>query len=437
MNFKKILIAFCAIAVFQTSCTKTYLNPNAPDLTAVLSTPEGLLSYIVGTKQTWATSVRYNETICGGQNTHEVLVLNNGNADLAALYNGGTNVGGGNALIRAFWSSLNQVRANGQIVIDNSKGLLNPQTQATVNAYGNYFKAMAIATLAEYWENVPATVISSTDYLTGARVTFKPRADMLDEAIGNLNAAAATLAATPVTAANSSLVASNLGFDIDLPNAIQALLARIYTVRGNSASALAAAQKVDLTSKSVWKYDDANRNPLYNDFSTNNISGGNPINFALPPTLTQVDSTDGRLAFYLGSTKTSRVTGFAIATTTFVPVYLPGEITLIKAEAYARTNDLVNATIELNKILTKTTDPFGVTAKGKVYSGAVTQAAILTEIYRQRCIELYLSGQRLEDVRRFGRPILSDPNSESSRKFYPYPNVERDDNPNTPVDPAG
>jgi len=273
--------------------------------------------------------------------------------------------------------------------------------------------------------------------VTGARVTFKPRADMLDEAMSNLNAAAATLAATPVTAANSSLVASNLGFDIDLPNAIQALLARIYTVRGNSASALAAAQKVDLTSKSVWKYDDANRNPLYNDFSTNNISGGNPINFALPPTLTQVDSTDGRLAFYLGSTKTSRVTGFAIATTTFVPVYLPGEITLIKAEAYARTNDLVNATIELNKILTKTTDPFGVTAKGKVYSGAVTQAAILTEIYRQRCIELYLSGQRLEDVRRFGRPILSDPNSESSRKFYPYPNVERDDNPNTPVDPAG
>ncbi len=437
MNYKKIIIAFCAIAVFQTSCTKTFLNPNAPDLSAVLTTPEGLLSYIVGTKQTWATSVRYYETICGGQNTHEVLVLNNGNADLAALYNGGTNVGGGNALVRAFWSSLNTVRANGQILIDNSKTVLNPQVQATVNAYGNYFKAMAIATIAEYWENVPATVISSTDYLQGQRVSFKDRNTMLDEAIGNLTNAASTLSTTPVTATNASLVASNLGFDIDLPNAIQALLARIYTVRGKSAEALAAANKVDLTSKSVWKYDDANRNPLYNDVSTNNVSGGNPINFAIPTGLTQVDSTDGRLAFYLGSSRVSRVAGFALATTTSVPVYLPGEITLIKAEAYARTNDLTNATAELNKILTKTADPFGVTAKGKAYAGAATQAAILTEIYRQRCIELYLSGQRLEDVRRFGRPILNDANSESTRKFYPYPNVERDDNPNTPVDPAG
>ncbi len=437
MNFKKILIAFCALAVIQTSCTKTFTNPNAPELSAVLSTPEGLLSYIVGTKQTWATSVRYYEGVCGGQNTRELLVLNNGNADLAALYNGGTNLGGGNALIRAFWSSLNAVRANGQILIDNSKNVLNPQVQATVNAYGNYLKAMSLATLAEYWDNVPATVISSTDYLTGARVTFKPRADAIDDAIANLTAAASTLAATPVTAANASLVASNLGFDIDLPNAIQALLARLYTVRGKSAEALASANKVDLNSKSVWKYDDANRNPLYNDLSTNNISGGNAINFGIPTGLTQVDSTDGRLAFYLGSTKTSRITGFALATTTSIPVYLPGEITLIKAEAYARTNDLTNATLELNKILTKTTDAFGVTAKGKAYAGAATQAAILTEIYRQRCIELYLSGQRLEDSRRFGRPGATDAGSERSRNFYPYPNVERDDNPNTPTDPAG
>ena len=437
MNFKKIIILFCSIALISMSCNKTFLNPNAPDLTAVLSTPEGLLSYVVGTKQSFAVGSRYYEAICGGQSTGEVIVLNTGNNDLASLSNGLANVNGGNALIRAFWSSINVVRANGQILIDNSKNILDKPTQTAVFAYGNYFKALAIGTIAEYWENVPATVISSTDYLTGARVSFKDRATMLDEAIVNLNTAAAALTTQSVNASTASLVGQKVGFDLDLANSVQALLARLNIMRGKNAEALTAAKAVDLISKSVFTYDDANRNPINADVSTNNISGGNPINFGIPAALTQVDSTDGRLAFYLGSTKLSRVTGFAIATTTSIPVYLPGEITLIKAEAYARTNDLPNATLELNKILTKTSDPFGVTAKGKPYVGAATQGAILTEIYRQRCIELYLSGTRLEDSRRFGRPGPTDAGAERSRNFYPYPNIERDDNPNTPPNPAG
>ena len=112
-------------------------------------------------------------------------------------------------------------------------------------------------------------------------------------------------------------------------------------------------------------------------------------------------------------------------------MYLPGEMTLIKAEAYTRQNDLVNGLIELNKVVTKqpASDPYGVGA-GLAPVAGLTQAQILDEIYRQRCIELFISGLKLEDMRRFGRP-----NSEKKRNFLPYPFLERDNNPNTPADP--
>jgi hypothetical protein len=86
-------------------------------------------------------------------------------------------------------------------------------------------------------------------------------------------------------------------------------------------------------------------------------------------------------------------------------------------------------------VRTKTTDLYGVTAKGSAYSGAINKDDILLDIYRQRCIELYMSGLKLEDSRRFGRPGPNDANPERSRNFYPYPTVERDNNPNTPADP--
>jgi hypothetical protein len=44
---------------------------------------------------------------------------------------------------------------------------------------------------------------------------------------------------------------------------------------------------------------------------------------------------------------------------------------------------------------------------------------------------MYISGQRLEDSRRLGRP-----QSERKRNFLNYPFRERDQNTNTPADPA-
>lgn len=110
-------------------------------------------------------------------------------------------------------------------------------------------------------------------------------------------------------------------------------------------------------------------------------------------------------------------------------------MTLIKAEAYARqaSPDAGLALIELNKIITKkpAADPYGVGADLLPLVGPLTPAQILTEVYKQRSIEMFLSGQRLEDSRRLGRP-----QTERKRNFVNYPFRERDQNPNTPVDPS-
>jgi hypothetical protein len=106
-------------------------------------------------------------------------------------------------------------------------------------------------------------------------------------------------------------------------------------------------------------------------------------------------------------------------------------MTLIRAEALARKNSLSAAVTEINKILTKKTDAFNINADMAEYAGGQTQPEILQEIYKQRCIELFLSGLKVEDSRRFGRP-----STERTRSFLPYPQNERDNNTSTPADPS-
>jgi hypothetical protein len=242
-----------------------------------------------------------------------------------------------------------------------------------------------------------------------------------------------------VAAAGSPVFSSNFQGGIDFVSTFAALTARTYTMLGDSDKALAAANKVDLTKKSEFSYDDVSRNPIY-DVSYSNVNVCEPIDFNMGLSGALVPSaTDGRVLFYLKSktfsTAINEGKGFFTSNSSKIPLYLPGEVTLIKAEAYARKNDLTNAVAELNKILTKTNDAFGVNAGGTVYTGAQTNTAILTEIYRNRCIELYNSGLKLEDSRRFGRPGPKDAGAERNRNFYPYPNSERDNNSKTPADP--
>lgn len=437
MKLKHIICSFLGLAALlhSSSCTKEYINPNAATKAEVLSSADGLMGLAVGIRREWsvgATGALFSAITCNGLSTKELTVLNTGNATLASLEAGKGSLNGANSTMANLWTSANLVKAYAQQLIDNSSVIGDAGTKAGVEAYGLFFKALAIGTMSQFWEQVPTEVISSNDYIDGKRPGFKPRVAALDEAIAILKQADAIIKAN----APSATFNTKVGTDISLPNAIQAMIARFSLMNGKLDDALAAANVVSPTVLSVFKYDAVNQNPVYRSgFVSNNVVAG-VANFGLTGTLAP-EAADGRIAFYLGGTTLSKATGFFKSDLDVIPVYLPSEMTLIKAEVLARQNKIAESIVELNKIRTKTTDPLNVTAKLAAYSGAETQEAVLEEIYKQRCIELFLSGLKLDDCRRFGRPGPNDANFERNRNFYPYPNIERDNNQaNTPADPA-
>ena len=433
---KLIIYILTPVLIAFAGCQKEFINPNAADGGEVIKSAEGLTALIVGLKKEFsvgATSALYNTVSANGLSTKELYVINTGNGELAALEAGKGNVGGSNAFLNNIWSSCNIVKTNAQLLIDNYGNVRETGTTEMIQVYGHVFKALAIGTMAQFWENVPTEIVGADEFLNGKRPAFKTRADALQEAVDLLNAAAPIAEAT----APSTFFKTKVGSDIDIKNTVYALQARYNLMLGKYADALAAANKIDLAPKSVFKFDAVSPNPVYRTSLVNNNTYNGLPNFGLPAALAP-DAGDARITFYLGNnTVPVKVQGFFKSDADPIPLYLPGEITLIKAECFARLDMLPEAVAALDAVRTKTTDAFGVTAKGTAYAGdPADKNAVLLDIYRQRCIELYMSGMKLEDSRRFGRPGPNDPDSERSRNFYPYPTVERDNNPNTPADPA-
>jgi hypothetical protein len=429
-NIKNILAiaALVSTAVVPTGCKKNYTDPNKATEAQVFSSPKGLTGVVVGLQRVYTlgrASNLYNLVTINGLTTNELLVVNTGNTAEVQLAAGGTNVDGNHSMLTTFWTNCNKVIYDADLVINNAKNLSDKNYASGLIAYASIFKALSLAAMAEFWEKVPAGI--------GTNVTFIDRVDGFKKAITIIDEALAAITANPISA---SFIA-NVPAGIDITNTLNALKARYSLFAGLYAQALASANAVDLTKKSTFNFDALSLNPFYEvATSTNNVVQPKDSTLGLLPPL-QPDLADKRIPFYTTINASIfprfRINGFGASATTAFPVYLPGEMTLIKAEAYARQPDLINALIELNKIVTKTpaSDPFGVGADLPPLIGPLTQAQILDQIYKHRSIELFMSGLKLEDMRRFGRP-----NSEKKRNLMPYPLRERDNNPNTPTDPV-
>ena len=409
----------------QTSCTKDYINPNAATEEQVFSSPEGLTGVAVGLQRVYSAgraSSLYNMVTINGLVTKELTVLNQGNTGEYQLQLGGGSVDGTNTLMSGLWTGSNKIIYDADKVIAGAQALADKGYASGLIGYASLFKALALGNLSMFWEKVPAGI--------GNNVSFIDRAQGFAQAIATIDAALTAINANAISAAFTA----NVPAGISLPNALHALKGRFSLYTGNYATALAEANAASLNVKSTFNFTTVNLNPIFETAtSTNNVTGAvDNTTLGLPAGL-QPDAGDKRLPFYTTTAYASKILGFAAAATTSWPVYLPGEMILIKAEAYARqaSPDLVNALIELNKVVTKppASDVYGVGADLPPLVG-LTQAQILDQIYKHRCIELYMSGLKLEDMRRFVRP-----NTERTRNLLPYPFLERDNNPNTPADP--
>ncbi|MFW0736886.1 carbohydrate-binding protein SusD [Flavobacterium sp. T12S277] len=423
---KKIFIPIVALTLLLTSCNEDYLDPTKPSQELVIGTREGIIGAANGLQLLWSvdrTSPVYNTITGNGFTTKELRLLNAGNVDEGELSVGAGVLSTKNQVVNNLWSQCLVIKSESQKVIDNVNVLTSDTEKASVLVHASIFKAMALTTLVQYFQSVPLK--------TGKNVTFDSRADVLAEAIKILKLTEPLLdKATGVT---------GLVNTINYKNTVYALLARTYLMTGDYDNAIAYAGMVDLSVKSVFAFDQISANPIaYISITTNNVFQPVDLTLGLPAALAP-SNADGRLNFYIkpGSNPTV-ATGFFDSNTKSIPLYLPGEMMLIKAEGYARKDNLPQALIELNKVLTKTTgaDTYGIGANLPPYAGAVTKTAILTEIYRNRCIEMYMSSLKLEDSRRFDRPAAGTAGAERNRNWYPFPDSERNNNTNTPVDPA-
>ncbi len=435
---KTIKIIFLSFfTVFLLSCDQEFENPTRPFQEKVIKDKAGLIAVANGLQLLWSSgrqSPIYTTVTATGFTTKELKLLNAGNADEAELLTGGTTLSSKNGLLNNLWSQCLIVKSEAQRVLDNLNVLVVPSEQNNVKVHASIFKAIALVTLVQYFEKVPIQNLKNA--------SFNSRTEVLQEAINTLKSVEPLIA---TTAGFTGLIGT-----IKYKNTVYALLARYYLMAGDNDNALVYANLVDLTSVSSYFFDTIRTNPIANSsILTNNVY--QPIDnttLGLPVGLFPA-ANDGRLGFYTKLFTTTdfipqttiRAKGFFDNNEKLILLYIPSEITLIKAEVFARKNMLPDAILELNKILTKvavpTTDEKSINyyknigANLPAYSGTVDQPSILTEIYKNRCIELFMSGLKLEDSRRFGRPA-----TERNRDFYPYPDSERFNNTNTPSDPA-
>ncbi|MFK5959319.1 MAG: RagB/SusD family nutrient uptake outer membrane protein [Lutibacter sp.] len=427
-----------------TACDTEFENPNNPTEDVVLGTKEGLFALATGIRQYYSVTALRQVIEAPGITTRELGVTNTF-LNINELAKGGAELPSESGGITNPWVNIIRAKGMAESLIDGANEVdLSAGTRSGVLAYGNLIKAMSLGYLIQMFEQVP--INNSAD---GAAV-FSDRAAVLANCISLLEEARDVMSSSPVSDEFKSTV---LWPEMNLQKTVNAFLSRYYLLVGNYTESISAANAVlndsDPTS-SMWVYDANNQNPIWN--RTVNSADLNPqTNFGLLGAYVP-EAGDGRVDFYLGNDAgfanldaggqaLSEMLGFFDTSTSSIPVYLNGEMLLNKAEAYARQSQLDDAVIQLNLVRQKNNDPLGVNANLPAWTGNETsQSDILEEIYKNRCIELFLTGMRFEDSKRFHPnfvvPTSTNTTNERNRNFYPYPTIERENNPNTPADPS-
>ena len=432
------IIFILAIASMFVACETDFNNVNKPSDDQILTTKDGLLLASIGMTDHFTSSSLAPIIEASGLSTREFgnLLTYTGPSELVA---GGTALPEDNSITTRLWVRLLQDKGVAESIIANVDGIdMDNGTRSGLKAYAKFFKAMTLGYLVQSFEQVPIT-----NQIDGQAV-FSDRATVLAECISLLESAKADLAANAMSTEFEYTIPN-----MHLPNMINAFLARYNLFAGNYSAAISAANAVDLAEPSEWIYTGTSQNPVW-AFAVDGSPDTKPQdNFGLLGDYIP-ETEDGRIDFYLSASSEVEIdygfhavenaVGFFSNASSSIPVYLPGEMLLIKAEAYAMT-DLASAEAQINLVRQKTNDVFGVNADLGAWTGdATNQTEVLDEIYKNRCIELFMSGMRLEDSRRihsgFTPSNAIDYVSERNRNYYPYPYQEKANNTNCPADPS-
>lgn len=420
----------CAVALLATilaSCNLDLENPNAPTEEEIVTSRDGIIAVAVGMQAQFAQSIDdwvvTNSLVTDEWGTRSIALLS-----YISLFTG-DNFDVAYDVVLQPYARAYQVVNSANIVLEGVQNLaLGVGLEAGLSATANLFKAMALGFAYQQYEELAVDV-------DPAGAPTVPRAQVLDSVIVLLERARtayASVAAAELTEFN----ARALGPGVNLPNTIDAMLARYYLFDGRYAEAITAADRVSQTVISELRYPAPTINPVRNLAFGLNYVGGLLRGFAR-----QAQPGDARVQYWLDTLAATQVANppdtllkplrkYSGVNEPF-PLYLPDEMKLIKAEALTRQGGAANfaaAATLVNEVRTdnvaQVDEP--VAQQLPLLPTALdTEDELLNEIAYQRRYELYEQGLRWEDTRRLGTARTTTPTFD----FLPIPRQECVTNP--------
>jgi hypothetical protein len=427
-----------AALVGAAACSLDLQNPNAPTEPQVTTSVNGVIALATGLQARFATSYAAF-AYTAGLVTDEFAAVSAALISISDAEQGAVPPGTGIADL-VFNSIYRTVRTADDVLAgaDALAGQFEPGTRSGLRALALTLKAESLGEALQSYQRIPVQTYNVT------APTYVPRAEALPVVRQLLDSAATIVAATPPSAFfNANILTPGLS----LPNVIQLYRARYARLANDHAAALSAANQVARTggaALSVLTFPAPAVNP-YSD-----VTGG--INGILPRRQWRLSlpAGDQRASYFVTpSTVTGRIgtpldswARYGVAQAP-LPVYLPDEALLIKAEALVSQGQLAAAQAALDSVRTDCPggrgldDPKACLAP---LAGQLSQEALLAEIYAQRRWELFATGLRWEDARR--RNAVRGPAAspaqplDAQRCWLPYAIGDRNANPNVPADAA-
>lgn len=409
-----------AAALATAGCELTLVDPNAPAEEDVLNTPELVLTTAVGIQSQYADNalifVRAPALLSDEWGVRQRAL----EAD-RSLVTGAIDAAYGT--VSDPFAAAYRVARTADLLIDRAPQVsLSPGLQTGTVALAKLLKAMALGNLTLQYEQMPANYNEAG----GAPL---PRDQVRDTVIALLESARADLA----TVTDVQLAEFNtrvLSGGLNLRNTVDAMLARYYLFDGQYQAAITAAQRVNLGVLSQFLYPNPGQNPIYQYGFPLDYVGTRRVFF------TEAAPDDARDTYWAVRTGVGGLPDSVFNFNRYsgrndaFPAYLPDEMKLIQAEAYANLGQLGPAAILINQVRTQCSSTVAepLACQAALPPEALdTPAEIFTEILYQRRYELYAQGLRLEDLRRLDPYTTREPTVD----FLPYPLIECQRNPNS------
>jgi len=415
------LVAALSTAALLGGCSLDITNPNSPTEEAVVTDVNGVIALAVGIQGQFAQGIE-DYVVTGALATDEWGTRTRSLLSYQSLYTGQNFENTYTLVATPYENTYAIVKSANTLLAASGNVGLGTAYQTAINSLARLFKAMALGMATLQYEQLPANIAAG-----GAPLL--PRADVRDTVLALLEKARTDMAGV----ADADLGAFNsrvLGSGLNLRATIDAMLARYYLFDGQNQPAIDAAGRVPTTVLSTLTYPAPTTNPIYSLAIGIQYVGGT-YNF-----VNAAEAGDKRPGYWLvttsppiagnpGDSLSYTLKKYSTQNEAF-PLYLPDEMKLIQAEAYARLGNLPQARTLINQVRTQSSSTLDEPVAGLP---ALTDAqlpnlnAVLQQIGYERRYELYEQALRWDDTRRL--PVTSS----VTFQYLPLPATECRDNP--------